>query len=252
MSRHLAQGLVLCLLIFVTVAAVAEDHPPHWSYSGATGPAHWGDLSPDYLSCKTGKAQSPIDITQAIPLPVSFTAHRYRSVPVSVVNNGHTIEVDVPPANYFIIQGKYYELQQFHFHAPSEHAFHGRRADMVAHMVHKAADGEIAVIAVPMVIGAYPNHLISTLWEAMPRRAGESARPWRRINPARLLPTDRHRYYTYTGSLTTPPCTEGVRWLVMAEPITVTAAQVAQFKALIGPNTRPLQPLNGRPVFYNR
>lgn len=252
MSRHLALRLVLCLLVSLPLAAMAETDASHWGYTGATGPEHWGELSPDYLSCQTGKAQSPIDITQAMPLPVSFTAHRYRSVPVTVINNGHTIQIDVPPANYFIVQGKYYELQQFHFHTPSEHALHGQRADMVAHMVHKAADGEIAVIAVPMVIGVYPNHLISTLWEAMPRRSGESARPWRRINPARLLPADRDRYYTYTGSLTTPPCTEGVRWLVMAEPITVTAGQVAQFKALFSKNVRPLQPLNGRPVFYNR
>lgn len=252
MNRTPWQVLVLCLLILIPMAGVAEDHTPHWGYTGAGGPEHWGDLSPEFAPCKTGRAQSPIDIHQAVPLPVSFTAHRYRSVPVSVINNGHTIYVDVPPANYLIVQGKSYELQQFHFHAPSEHALQGRRADMVVHMVHKAPDGEIAVVAVPMVIGHDPNRLISIIWETVPTQLGRSARPWKRINPARLLPHDRDRYYTYTGSLTTPPCTEGVRWLVMTEPITVTAGQVARFKELIGPNTRSLQAINGRPVFYNR
>jgi carbonic anhydrase len=238
-------------LLTLPAMGLAADQAPHWGYTDDTGPEHWGDLAPEYQTCKTGQAQSPIDITQAVPAAVSFIGFRYRSAPLSVINNGHTIQVSYPPGSYLVLGRKSYQLKQFHFHAPSEHSVFGRRADMSAHLVHEAPDGELAVVAVAMNIGRRPNREVARIWRAMPAKAAREHHERVSINAARLLPT-RRSYFSYMGSLTTPPCTEGVRWVVMKEPITVSSQQVDLFKAVIGDNARPVQPLNGRVVYFNR
>ncbi len=245
--RNIAALLVLTL----PALGPAREGAPHWGYTGETGPAHWGDLAPEYQTCKTGRAQSPIDISQTVPAAVSFIGFRYRSAPLSVVNNGHTIQVNYPPGSHLVLGGKSYQLKEFRFHAPSEHSVFGRRAHMSVHLVHEARDGELAVVAVAMDMGRLPNREVARIWRAMPAKAGRERRARVSINAARLLPT-RRSYYSYTGSLTTPPCTEGVRWVVMHDPITVSPRQVDLFKAVIGDNARPTQPLNGRVVYFNR
>jgi carbonic anhydrase len=249
--RHTLCTIGSLLLLTLPAMGPAEDHAPHWGYTGDTGPEHWGDLAPEYQTCKTGLAQSPLDITDAVPAADSFIGFRYRSAPLSVVNNGHTIQVNYPPGSYLSLGGKSYQLKQFHFHTPSEHSVLGQRADMSAHLVHEARDGELAVVAVAMNTGRLPNREVARIWRAMPAKAGREQRERISINAARLLPK-RRSYFSYTGSLTTPPCTEGVRWVVMNEPITISPQQVDMFKAVIGDNARPTQPLSGRVVYFSR
>lgn len=227
----------------------AHNTGSHWSYSGKSGPENWGRLSKDYELCLQGVGQSPIDIggsgfDGATVAPIDFD---YRLSPVEVANNGHTIQVGYAPGSGITVRGKRFELLQFHFHSPSEHAVGGRSAPMEVHLVHKSADGELAVVGVMMQEGD-ENMALSEFWNLMPYQAGESKRDKRvLINARDLLPRDTG-YYRYMGSLTTPPCSEGVHWHVMAEPVSVSAEQIQQFAKLIGDNARPVQPVNRRLV----
>ncbi len=222
----------------------------HWSYSGKEGPDNWGRLSKDYHMCRQGAEQSPIDIggtagfDGATVTPIDFDYHLN---PVEILNNGHTIQVNYAPGSGITVRGKRFELLQFHFHTPSEHAVGGQRAPMEAHLVHKSADGELAVVGVMMQEGA-ENMALSEFWGLMPHKAGETKRGKSTLINARdLLPHDAG-FYRYMGSLTTPPCSEGVNWYVMAEPVSVSAAQLQQFETMIGANARPVQPAGKRLV----
>jgi carbonic anhydrase len=235
----------------VITAAPGSAHTgeAHWSYEGAEGPQVWARLNPAFKLCAYGLRQSPIAIEDSASLqgPAEALQFGYTPSTGTVVNNGHTIQVDVQGDNTLQVRGSSYQLRQFHFHAPAEEVVNGRRADMVVHLVHQNAEGQLAVVAVQLVAGE-PNTLVDTVWTYMPLDTGDRVRiPAGLLNLGELLPTDQ-RYYQYMGSLTTPPCTEGVLWMVLKQPMTVSPAQLRLFTQLYANNARPVQPVNGRPV----
>jgi len=247
----------VCLLIAWPAVANAEEpasdlaqHDVHWSYEGDTGPAHWGELSPEFKKCKSGWMQSPINVTQVHPAGFSLIQFNYEPTPLSVENNGHTIKVNYSGESHIMIDGERHKLVQFHFHSPSENAANGEPFDLVAHLVHANDAGGLAVVAVMFSQGA-ENAALKKIWRDMPASAGESVEKRDDINAADLLPDD-HTYYHFMGSLTTPPCTEGVRWYVLERPVSVGEKQLAEFRKLYHGNVRPVQRLNGRSVRSSR
>lgn len=248
-----ASCLTLAIMLLACSASADEKHHPHWSYSGSTGPASWGALEHDYDSCAHGKTQSPIDIrddaVHKADLPaINFS---YQSSALKIIDNGHTIQVNYAPGSFITVDGHRYDLVQFHFHHPSEEQINDKNFDMVAHLVHRDSEGRLAVVAVLLAKGS-GNPLIDTLWSHIPaEKEKESVVTSTSINVATLLPAERG-YYTFTGSLTTPPCTEGVKWLVLKNPASVSGAQIARFAALYPLDARPVQPLNGREIDASR
>lgn len=225
-----------------------------WSYSGDKGPERWGDLDPDYATCKTGQEQSPIDIleTQKADLPV--LRFEYRNGPIKIINNGYTaVRVNYASGNgnYLFVGDRRYELTQFHFHHPSEERIRGKSYDMVLHLMHRADDGTVAGVAVFMTVGS-KNSMVEALWKHMPQSVGpEHEIPGLELDPATLLPHDL-AYYTYMGSQTAPPCTEGVTWFVIKQPLEISAEQADAFAKLYPHDVRPTRPLNGRIVQESR
>jgi len=227
-------------------AYCAEAHHA-WDYGAAHGPGHWGKLKPEYATCATGKTQSPIDIRGAVRSDLPAIQFDYHPVPLRIVDNGHTIQVNYAPGSGITVDDKRYELVQFHFHKPSEEAIDGKRRDMVVHLVHKDDAGKLAVVAVLLKAGE-TNPVIAALWNNLPaHKEGEVELKGVQIDPADLLPKDRG-YYTFDGSLTTPPCSEGVSWYVLKNPSQVSSGEIARFAKAYPMNARPLQPLNGRVV----
>ena len=218
--------------------------PTHWDYEGTAGPDAWGKMRPEFSKCATGQRQSPIDIRGGIAVDLEPIKFDYRPSAFSVIDNGHTVQVNVEPGNSITITGKRYELVQFHFHRPSEERINGRQYDMVAHLVHKDVDGHIAVVAVLLDRGSAQS-IVQTVWNNLPLEKGDEVRAGSRIDLAQLLPDDK-RYYTYMGSLTTPPCSEGVLWMVMKQPVPISVEQVAIFSRLYPMNARPIQQADGR------
>jgi carbonic anhydrase len=221
----------------------------HWSYEGDTGPQAWGNLKPEFSLCRLGKRQSPINIDEADTLqgPAEPLQFNYQASDGSVVNNGHTIQVDVTGDNTLTVRGSVYKLLQFHFHTPSEERINYRSFAMVAHLVHRNNEGQLAVVAVLLETGV-ANELINRVWTHMPLDSGDRVRlPSGLIDLNALLPKDQ-RYYQFFGSLTTPPCTEGVLWMVLKQPTLVSRDQIRLFTQLFPNNARPVQPVNARPV----
>jgi carbonic anhydrase len=233
----------------MTAGLLNADEEHHWSYQGSTGPAKWATLEHEYETCGTGKAQSPIDIQDAVAKksdlpPIVFD---YKPSPLKIIDNGHTIQVNYAPGSSITVEGKRYELVQFHFHKPSEERINGRSFDMVAHLVHRDQDGHLAVVAVLLKKGG-ANRLVQTLWDALPRKKDEEEVKSVEVNAADLLPSDKSAYYTFTGSLTTPPCSEDVTWFVLKSPMVVSEDEIIRFGHLYSMNARPTQPLNGREI----
>ena len=226
-------------------AASALEHG-HWSYGGKTGPAEWAALAPDNVACKTGQLQSPVDLpaAKAKALAQHDVEIRYGKAAGRLVNNGHTLELDLEGAsdNKVVHQGVEHRLAQFHFHAPSEHHIDGRAFPMEMHLVNKAADGAITVVGV-MIRAGRKNEALAPVF-AKPPKAGDARRDLE-IDLAAVLPADR-KALLYTGSLTTPPCSEQVHWVVLERPIEMSRAQIDAFRRLFRDNHRPIQPLNGR------
>lgn len=229
-----------------TVGNTTAAAAPHWEYEGAEGPTHWGDLE-GYAVCKTGQKQTPIDITTATKLsPPQDLTLNYKDTVMKLVNNGHTAQVNYDSGSTMAFQGKTYDLIQFHFHDPSEHHLNGTAFGMELHLVHQnAADKSLAVVGVMLKEGA-ENPFLAKFWNDIPAKAG-TATATTSLNVKQVVPTDSH-FYTYAGSLTTPPCSEGVRWLVMKQPMDVSKAQIEQFHTIFGNNARPIQALNNREV----
>ena len=231
-------------------ARAAETHagPLHWSYRGKTGPSHWSELSADFKTCSLGSAQTPIDLRKAEHKPAGKLEIAFQPVGGRVLNNGHTIQVNTPAGSRTVIGDTTYELLQFHFHHPSEHLLSGKHLDMEIHFVHRAANGALAVLGSFIKPGA-ANITLAPIWAAMPKQEGEQAFDGT-IDPSRLLPGERD-YFRYMGSLTTPPCSEGLSWTVFRAPVEASDAQIKQFAALFPHNARPVQKLNGRTLVEN-
>lgn len=229
--------------------AASHGGEVHWSYGGDTGPEAWGKLKPEFNLCAIGKRQSPINIEDSSSLqgPAEPVQFEYRASNATVVNNGHTIQVDVQGENTITVRSSTYRLLQFHFHSPSEEQINFKRFPMVAHLVHKNAEGQLAVVAVLLETGSV-NTLIDKVWTYMPLDTGDRVRmPPDLLNLNELLPPDQ-RYYQFMGSLTTPPCSENVLWMVMKQPVAISRSQIKLFTQLYPNNARPVQPLNGRTV----
>jgi carbonic anhydrase len=238
-----------------SVAPAAGD--PVWHYEGAEGPAAWGALSARFAACGEGRAQSPVDIadtrtgtealavkTRLLPGALRIAHHEHVA---DGINNGHTIQINYEGADTLTIGTDTYSLVQYHFHNQSEHTVKGRHYPMEMHLVHKAESGRLAVIGVFIEEGAH-NAAFDPIWANLPDRKGvETHYPHVSVDVDRLLPANRASY-RYDGSLTTPPCSEGVRWIVMTTPIQLSAAQIKAFTAIVHDNNRPTQPLNGRPI----
>jgi carbonic anhydrase len=221
----------------------------HWDYAGANGPLAWADLKPDFATCGTGKRQSPINIDESQTLrgPAEAISFDYRPSSGSVVNNGHTIQIDVSGDNGIMVRGSRYQLVQLHFHHPSEERINYRSFAMVAHLVHKDYMGRLAVVAVLLEPGA-ANAVINNFWTYMPLGPGDRVMmPAGSVDLNGLLPKDQ-RYYQFMGSLTTPPCSEEVLWMILKQPVTLSQEQMRMFAQQYPNNARPVQPTNGRVV----
>jgi len=234
-------------------AAEAPAAPPaevHWSYEGEGAPANWGKLRPEFISCAMGKRQSPIDIKDTIRVDQDPIKFDYQTAMFRITDNGHTVQVDLGSGSTISVMGRQYELQQVHFHRPAEERINGRAFDMVAHMVHKNEENRLAVVAVLLEKGS-ENPLIQTFWNNLPLEVGQDIVAGTAIDPTKLLP-DNRAYYAYMGSLTTPPCTEDVLWLVMKQPVQISPEQLVIFSRLYRNNARPLQLGNGRLIKESR
>jgi carbonic anhydrase len=222
----------------------------HWDYEGPGGPENWAKLDEKNQTCAIGVRQSPIDIKDGIKVDLEPIKFNYRPSTFRIVDNGHTVQVEVGDSS-ISLTGKTYELIQFHFHRPSEEKVNGQRFDMVVHLVHKSDDGQLAVVALLLERGT-ENPFIQTLWNNMPLEKNQPvAPPSLTVDLNTLLPASRN-YYTYIGSLTTPPCSEGVLWLVMKQPIQVSQDQINIFSRLYKNNARPIQPAGGRLIKEGR
>ena len=239
------------LVCGMAVSAVAQT-TPKWSYEGKTGPLNWGKLDPAYKACGSGREQSPIDIRGAhLNKALQPIEYHYMAGSVTLENTGRTILVHVRPGSYILVDGVRYDLEQFHFHHPAEEAVKGRLTDMDVHMVHKSADGKIVVVAVRLGLDrGEPNAVLAALWPHLPRVAGATEKVDDMINAAGFLPADRG-YWTYVGSLTAPPCTEGVRWFIYEDTLSMSLSQLKVISALFPINSRPLQDAHGRKVEAN-
>ena len=234
---------VVCTLGLATAPAFAQ----HWGYSGEAGPENWGKLDAKYVMCALGRNQSPIDLKDFVEADLQSMKQDYKAGAAEVINNGHTVQVNYAPGSTLTVSGRTFELKQFHFHAPSENRIGGKQFPMEAHLVHADKDGNLAVVAVMFEEGA-ANPLLNNVWKAMPAKAGGKAALPAGLSATGLLPSSTD-YYRFNGSLTTPPCSEGVWWLVVKKPATVSKAQVDQFSKTLGfANNRPVQPANARPV----
>ncbi len=225
-------------------------HESHWEYEGEGGPPNWGKLKPEFITCAVGKRQSPIDIKDGIRVDLEPIKFDYKVSMFRITDNGHTVQIDVGSGSKIRVMGREYELQQLHFHRPSEERVNGRAFDMVAHLVHKDDENRLAVVAVLLEKGG-ENPLIQTFWNNLPLEVGQELVASTAIDLTTLLPENR-AYYSYMGSLTTPPCSEEVLWLVMKQPVQVSPEQVAIFSRLYRHNARPIQPANGRLIKESR
>ena len=233
-------------IVFASGISFGDDEV-HWAYVGAEGPEHWGELSQKFATCSAGKNQAPINITHVVHGQLAAIDIHYQTGGNEVVNNGHTIMVNYTPGSTITISGHTYELKQFHFHVPSENEIDGKSFPMEGHFVHVDKEGNIAVIGVLFVEGA-SNAALEQVWAHMPAESGGKQTLPTPIAVSDLLPTQRD-YYRFSGSLTTPPCSEGVTWIVMKHPITASKAQFDQFlQVMHHPNNRPVQPINARLV----
>jgi carbonic anhydrase len=242
-------SLSLALATLAAVPIAAQTTTP-WDYEGKRGALNWGKLAPDFKACSKGHDQSPIDIRGAhlnkALQPIEF---HFLAGPVTLENNGHTVVAHVIPGSYIAAGGVRYDLVQFHFHHPGEEAVKGKLPDMDVHLLFKSAEGKQAVVAVRLFedITTPPNALLSILWSHLPTKTGETEKVTDMVNPGGFLPADRG-YWTYMGSLTIPPCTEGVRWFVLEQEVTISRDQLRAFANLFKVNSRPLQDPHGRKI----
>ncbi len=240
-------GMAAAMTMVVAIGWSGVAAGQHWSYEGEAGPANWSKVDSKFAMCAMGKNQSPIDLANAVKSTLQPLKTDYKPGATDIVNNGHTVQVNFGAGSTLTVDGKAFELKQFHFHSPSENKLNGKQFPLEGHLVHADKDGNLAVVAVMFTEGA-DNSFVSKLWQAMPDKAGGKNALPAGLSAAQLLPKER-AYYRFDGSLTTPPCSEGVRWLVMKNPVAVSKTQVDKFSKTIGfANNRPIQPVNARLV----
>jgi carbonic anhydrase len=247
--RMLLRGALACACCFKAGAALASDAPAHgtaahWSYEGDGSPEKWGELQADFKVCQLGLEQTPIDLIGGIKGDVGSVDYDYKPLPLRILNNGHTIQVNADPGSACVISGTRYELLQFHLHHPSEHLLAGKGFDLECHFVHKSAAGALAVSGVFIRPGA-ANAAMQAFFEAMPAKESPEQRLGGTIDIAAMLPASGG-YFRYMGSLTTPPCSEGLTWTVHKEPVEASVAQIQKFAGLFPKNARPVQKRNRR------
>lgn len=258
MRKAWFQALGWATLVLSSASVSAADQPTspspahHWSYAGATGPGHWGSLDDAAVACAKGEHQSPIDLDSRTAKTGKSGKFRINYEPgaVALLNNGHTVEAEVgDAADTVTFEGATYRLAQFHFHTPSEHTIDGKHFPLEIHFVNKDAEGHITVVGVLVRAGA-ENRDLAAVFNALPADAtpaGEQAGKRAQVDLAAVLPRE-HKAFVYNGSLTTPPCTEGVHWIVMAQPVEMSRAQIGNFAKIFHDNHRPLQKINGREI----
>ena len=272
---HIANSLIIilmCVFMCITGCGKARNvssatEKTGWGYETENGPDVWAQLSPEYFLCAEGRHQSPIDLVNPTPAKLPPIPYHYRPTSMNVRNTGHTIEVACPEGNWIEVDGTRYQLLQFHFHAPSEHTVVGKPFEMEAHFVHKSEDGTLAVVGLLIASGRHKS-VFDPIWSHLPAVPGETQRIENVtedgsliVDPRFMFAPNDHvedvapslfgNYYLYDGSLTTPPCSESVKWIVLTTPIEMSETQIAAFKAIIHDNNRPIQPLNGRKLLVN-
>jgi carbonic anhydrase len=254
--RNILARIAAPLLLASALAAQQQPqqqqpHPEHWGYDTSHGPSHWAQLNPEFAECSQGHHQSPIDIRNPKKADLPPIEFHYDPSPLDIIDNGHTIMINYAPGSFISVGGKKYQFKQFHFHRPSEERIHGKHYEMSLHLVHADEQGKLAVVAVLLQKGE-DNHLVHVLWDDMPKEKDKEEHINNvQIDADGLLPTDRG-YYTFTGSLTTPPCSEDVTWFVLKHPLTVSPAEIDQFSKLYRDNARPTQPLYDRSVLESK
>ena len=230
----------------MSTAAQQADHPPHWDYAGEVGPEHWAEFGMGFAAC-SGRNQSPVNLANFIEAELPPIAFDYKVGGNEVVNNGHSIQINYSPGSRLTVDDIAFELKQVHFHSPSEHHLNGKSFPIEAHFVHADADGNLAVVAL-LVEQGDGNEALSRVWTSMPGEEGDKQPIAPAFAATDLLPGNRD-YYRYEGSLTTPPCSEGVRWLLMKQPVTASAEQIAKLAGTLGrANNRPVQPIGARVI----
>ena len=239
-------GIALFAIGVGPVTAAPSNHP-HWSYTSPSGPDEWGDLHDTHALCNTGTQQSPINIKANTQGDLPSLDLQYPAGPAVVKHNGHTLEVTMKTAGYMTLPSGTYDFVQMHFHAPAEMQIEGHKYPFSAHLVHRDAAGNLAVIALLFNVGE-KNQTLAPLFSNMPRHEGDSV-ALNNLDLKSLFPA-KQDYFTFMGSLTTPPCTEGVRWQVLKVPGTISKKQLNDFKQLFPMNARPIQPTNDRPVKF--
>ncbi len=242
----MSKKLLTTLLLTASLTLVASANgKAHWAYEGDTNPAHWGELDPKFSACSEGLNQSPVNLGGFVESELPAIDFKYMLKSTEILNNGHTVQINMAKGSTITVDGISFELKQFHFHTPSENNINDKSFPLEAHFVHASDKGELAVVAVMFDEGK-ENKTLATLWKNMPMKAGDKSALVESIET--LLPENRD-YYRFNGSLTTPPCTEGVRWLVMKESITLSKEQIATFeKVMHHPNNRPIQNTNARMI----
>jgi len=238
------------LLVFIIVACAPKQEQarsPHWTYEGEEGPEHWGDLDPSYAVCSDGKSQSPIDVSNPSEKDLTNIVFHYEASAVNILNNGHTVQVNYDAGSDIELDTVRYELLQFHYHAPSEHVIDGKSFPAEIHLVHKNAEGGLAVIGILLEEGN-ENSAFDPFMNHLPTEKSEVQDAGVTIKVHEFLPVIQTTF-RYSGSLTTPPCTEGVSWLLMTMPVGLSAEQLSKLESIFEDgNNRPVQPLNERPL----
>ena len=222
-------------------------HGAHWAYEGKEGPENWAKLKPEFATCAAGQNQSPINIDQTIDAPLKSLKGIQKIFAKEILNNGHTVQANFKFGNMLLLDDVPYQMKQVHFHAPSENTIKGKSFPLEAHFVHADKNGNLSVIGVMFKEGK-ANSGLEKLWAQMPKEAGEPIALKAKVSASEMIPDNRD-YYRFSGSLTTPPCSEGVRWLLLKTPMTASKEQIETFEAVMHHhNNRPVQPLNGRLV----
>lgn len=248
MKKTIFVVAVAVILALLPGLSAGSGSSTHWGYEGHEGPEYWGELSEEYHLCSSGRQQSPVDLKGEVQLFTGGLTFDYAPSSLRVINNGHTIQANIDGNSYLRIAGRDYKLLQFHFHHPSENIHEGKAYPMEVHLVHKDDRGNLAVVGVFFNESTEENTSITKVWKAIPDSVNnENKVSGQTVSPLSLLPSNK-TFYHFMGSLTTPPCSEGVKWYVMKEPISISRKQIIAFKDIIGENARPVQPVNDRTI----